>query len=228
MKKLLSMLIVLVMLCGLLVLSASAAGNGSMSMSSASGNRGDTVTLSVNLNSNPGLVTMTIKVSYDTSVLELINVSDPGLLVGSHLNTNYGSPYTISWVDFAATTNNTKTGTIATFTFKIKDNAAIGDSTVSLQFVDSYDTDYNENSFSASSGRVTVVCNHSYGDWTKADDNNHKRVCSICSKEETASHTWNSGTVTQEPTCKDEGVKTYTCTTCNGTKTESVAKTALS
>ena len=224
MKKILSVLIVLVMLCGLLVVPASAAGNGSLSMGSASGNRGDTVTLRVNLNSNPGLVTMTIRISYDTSVLQLTNVSNPGLLVGAQLNTSYGSPYTISWVDGATTTNNTKTGTIATFTFKILDNAKIGDSTVSLQFIDSYDTDYNENSFSAASGKVTVKCNHSYGSWSDAGNGQHSRTCSICSGKETANHTWNGGNVTKQPTCKEEGVKTFTCTTCNATKTESVAK----
>ena len=168
MKKTFPILILLVMLCGLLVVPVSAAGTGSMTMSSASGNRGDTVTLSVKLNSNPGLVTMTIKVSYDTSVLQLISVSEPGLLIGTQLNTNYGSPYTISWIDGATTTDNNATGTIATFTFKILDNAAIGDSKVTLQFIDSYDSDYNENSFSVTSGKVTVKCNHSYGGWTDA------------------------------------------------------------
>ena len=42
--------------------------------------------------------------------------------------------------------------------------------------------------------------------------------------DETASHTWNSGAITKKANCKEEGVKTYTCTTCNATKTESIAK----
>ncbi len=39
-----------------------------------------------------------------------------------------------------------------------------------------------------------------------------------------ADHTWNSGTVTTEPTCTSEGVKTYTCTFegCGATYTEDV------
>ena len=36
-------------------------------------------------------------------------------------------------------------------------------------------------------------------------------------------HTWNSGTVTTEPTCTAKGTRTYTCTSCNGTKTEDIA-----
>ena len=37
-------------------------------------------------------------------------------------------------------------------------------------------------------------------------------------------HTWDSGKVTKEATCKEEGVKTYTCTVCKETKTEAIAK----
>lgn len=33
-------------------------------------------------------------------------------------------------------------------------------------------------------------------------------------------HTWNGGSVTTEPTCTADGVKTYTCTVCRATKTE--------
>lgn len=38
-------------------------------------------------------------------------------------------------------------------------------------------------------------------------------------------HSWDSGIVTQAATCTAEGVKTYTCTSCGSTKTESIAKT---
>lgn len=35
-------------------------------------------------------------------------------------------------------------------------------------------------------------------------------------------HTWNSGVVTKEATCIDTGIKTYTCTSCGQTKTETI------
>ncbi len=38
-------------------------------------------------------------------------------------------------------------------------------------------------------------------------------------------HSWDSGKVTKAATCKDTGVKTYTCTVCKVTKTETIAKT---
>ena len=37
-------------------------------------------------------------------------------------------------------------------------------------------------------------------------------------------HTWDSGTVTKEPTTLEEGVRLYTCTICGETKTETIAK----
>ncbi len=39
-------------------------------------------------------------------------------------------------------------------------------------------------------------------------------------------HTWDSGKTTTRATCAKTGVKTYTCTVCGATKTESIAKTA--
>ena len=35
-------------------------------------------------------------------------------------------------------------------------------------------------------------------------------------------HTWDAGVVTEEPTCTEPGVKTYTCMTCGATKTETI------
>ena len=226
MKKLLSVITIIVLLCSMLVVPVSAAGNGTIAMSSGSGKQGDTITLDVNMSKNPGLVTMTIKVTYDTNVLQLTSVSDPKLLVGSQLNTTYGSPYTISWVDGSATANNTKTGKIASFTFKIKDNAKVGATDVTLQFVDSFDTNFGENTFTATSGKITVNCKtHTYGAYSKVNDSQHKHTCTVCGYTETANHTWNGGSVTKTATCKETGIKTYTCTACNATKTETIAKT---
>lgn len=36
-------------------------------------------------------------------------------------------------------------------------------------------------------------------------------------------HKWNSGSVTKQPTCTESGVKTYTCSSCGTTRSESVA-----
>ena len=55
----------------------------------------------------------------------------------------------------------------------------------------------------------------------------HCEVCGevLVAQEElpaTGVHTWNDGEVTVRATCDAEGVMTYTCTVCGGTKTESI------
>ena len=56
--------------------------------------------------------------------------------------------------------------------------------------------------------------------------------CSVCheilvAQEEVPAkgHSWNEGEITTSPTCENAGVKTYTCTVCNETKTETIAAT---
>ena len=56
--------------------------------------------------------------------------------------------------------------------------------------------------------------------------------CSVCgtvikAQEEIPAkgHSWNEGEITTSPTCENAGVKTYTCTVCNETKTETIAAT---
>ena len=50
-------------------------------------------------------------------------------------------------------------------------------------------------------------------------------LCTVCGFElkPAGDHVWNAGEVTTAPTCTEEGVKTYTCTSCGATKTEAVA-----
>jgi len=50
-------------------------------------------------------------------------------------------------------------------------------------------------------------------------------TCNICqSLRETQPHKYDSGVVTKAATCKATGVKTYTCTVCEATKTSTIAK----
>lgn len=53
-------------------------------------------------------------------------------------------------------------------------------------------------------------------------------ICSVCNTkltgmetiEPTGNHNWNTGVITKAATCKEAGVKTFTCTVCGTTKTE--------
>ena len=57
-------------------------------------------------------------------------------------------------------------------------------------------------------------------------------VCAVCGKEiakgetvQAKGHSWGEGEITTSPTCENAGVKTYTCTVCNATKTEAIDAT---
>ena len=71
----------------------------------------------------------------------------------------------------------------------------------------------------------TTPGSHSYGAYSKLDNATHMRSCITCGKTETANHSWNSSTITKEPTCNTTGIKTYTCNGCGATKTEDIATT---
>ena len=86
------------------------------------------------------------------------------------------------------------------------------------------------------------TCQHVGGDAVKekevpatcTKDGSHDEVvyCTICKAEvsrktvtdKALGHTWDNGVVTTLPTISKEGVKTFTCTVCKATKTETIAK----
>lgn len=72
---------------------------------------------------------------------------------------------------------------------------------------------------------TAIAHSHTFGAWAKEDDTNHIRTCD-CGEVQRSAHIWDKGKVTTEPTLTSEGVKTYTCTACGGTKTESLSKLA--
>ena len=66
------------------------------------------------------------------------------------------------------------------------------------------------------------------GEWEK-DESSHWQVCAVCGyREESSSHKWDGGQVTRAASCVSQGTRTYTCTVCGATKTESIPLTAHS
>ena len=67
--------------------------------------------------------------------------------------------------------------------------------------------------------------------WDK-NDTHHWHNCTAAGcdvtdnsqKDGYAAHSWDNGAVTKQATCKEEGVKTYICSVCHETKTESIPK----
>lgn len=99
-------------------------------------------------------------------------------------------------------------------------------------------------------GLYGAVESHKFTNYSQIDGNNHTVSCADCHAEKTEAcqfeykyidvechqwackscgfsgevmpHTWNNGVVTKQPTKTENGVRTYTCTVCAGTKTETI------
>ena len=65
---------------------------------------------------------------------------------------------------------------------------------------------------------------HNTYTYERLNDDQHTIHCADCPYTDVNTHWWNSGVVTTEATCAAEGVKTFTCTYCGATKTESIEK----
>lgn len=69
--------------------------------------------------------------------------------------------------------------------------------------------------------------NHSgaLGDW-QSNENNHWKEYTCCHvRADKAPHNWDTGVIKKQPTCTAAGEKTYTCTACSATRTETVSAT---
>ena len=81
-----------------------------------------------------------------------------------------------------------------------------------------------ENVVLYASWRLVIVIPeiHAWGEW-QSDAGKHWKKCSNCNViGEESTHKWDSGEVTIQPTCTTAGQKTYTCTVCSATKSETM------
>lgn len=191
MKKLISMLLVVFMLVTCMATTAFAAEVG------------DTVEVAVTVSGNPGFGCYTVNLSYDTTALKLVSLSDAGCISagkGTFLPNAAGNCASFFVMDLNNVTGN---GNLFIATFEVLDGAKAGKTyNVSASFEPGSLANANNEDISMgiSGGSVTIDCNH----------------------------VWDEGKVTKEATCTEDGVKTYTCTVCGETKTEAIPATGHS
>ncbi|MEE3344646.1 MAG: hypothetical protein VZS44_11170, partial [Bacilli bacterium] len=96
-----------------------------------------------------------------------------------------------------------------------------------------YNSNNSANSLITTNKKVTVFRNannhrESYCTYEAINDTQHNRItkCVDCNKEIASrvveNHAWDTGTITKEATCTENGIRTYTCTECKKTKTEEI------
>ena len=73
-------------------------------------------------------------------------------------------------------------------------------------------------------GTTIAALGHDWNEWTHdSEHEKHTRTCKRdASHTETQACTWDAGVTAKEPTCTETGIKTFTCTVCNETKTEEI------
>ena len=216
MKKLLSFIICII-LAACIAIPVSAAGVNVSITSSSSVAEGSNITFTVSLSGSAGATSGSVSVSFDDN-FELVS----GEFLKSGARLSYFDPAT----NKGALTFDSATDMNGEY-FKLvlrakKVMSAVQNVNISVELKNGASTVGN----GSASKSVSIICStHSFGTWQNLNGTQHSRTCSVCGHAETANHTWNSGTVTKQPTCKDTGVKTFTCTACGATKTEAIAKT---
>ena len=160
MKKLLSCVF-----AGMLVLQGTqnnvfAIDSGRIQVGSASVSAGEIFTLPITIEENPGIAAFSLNLSYDASKLELLGVGDGGILGTSTFVSGDNLtkiPYILNWDDLSAE-NNSRTGTVATLSFKAKDGAAGNtEVSVSVNQKSTYNINLEEVAFETVSGTVSIT-----------------------------------------------------------------------
>ena len=223
MKKLLSILLVLVLCTSLMAMTASAEGGYAMKLSSHELTKGTaTVDVEVTLTANDGLGAVVITPKYDTSVLKLTSIKGEGLPGSWTVGTS------AVWYN---TDGSTFTGKILTFSFEVLKD---GSTDVTLE-CEATTVDYVEPTVAVTKGFVCTAHDDTEEQTTPATCTEAGKVDTVCKhcgkviKTQAISatgHSWDEGAVTTAPTCTEKGVKTFTCTRgCGETKTEEIAAT---
>lgn len=102
-------------------------GEATIIVSHEDANAGDTVQVAVSLAENPGIISMLLKIDYDSDVLNLVNVKDEGLLgTAFHSDDMSLNPYRLFWLNGTVEEDIKENGTVATLTFNVSDNAKTG------------------------------------------------------------------------------------------------------
>ena len=124
--------------------------------------KNDEVDVKINIENNPGIIATVLSVTYDKNKLELVKVTDGGLIGENTLtagNDLQAVPYNLIWEDALSSHNYTDDGTLVTLTFRVKDDADLGfiPITVSYDAGSTFDYDMNEVDFYVVDGEITVT-----------------------------------------------------------------------
>lgn len=223
MKKISAIILCCLLVVALIALPVMAAQTATFTVaaSKTSVKRGDTITVTVSTTVVENCNNIGLSLKIDTDVFEYVSGTcklTGGMMAGVNYKNGSADCY---WV---ASAGSAVQGAMYEVTLRVKDDAAFGASQITSAKAQAKDP--ADVACTANNVTVTVTCDHpSYTDWAADGTENHKKTCTECGEPKTEAHKWNSGEVTDRPSCNTPGVKTLTCTVCSATKTEAVAAT---
>ena len=216
MKKILSIIICLVLICSFSITAFAAGTTASLSGVPTEIKKDATATITVNVSGSPSMSSALVQVTLGNG-LELVSGEwkKDGIMKDFTVSNGYGV--------IAFSGAGTMDGTVFSFVVKGK---TVSQTAQNVKVDLTFKSGSSVVGTTSASKTVKVACaSHTYGNYANANATNHTRTCSACGNVETKAHTWNGGSVTKTANCKEAGTKTFTCTACNATKTESIAKT---
>lgn len=234
MKKIVSVVIALIIVCSVCFTAVFAASNTAALTAKSNvskANVGDTVKVTVDLSANSDLGALTFYLKYDSSSYEYVKGSLKAGNVFAMEEINDKTAGSLKYTAMTGTSVNAA-GTLITAEFKVlKTNSAF--SVLVDEAWDSGDNDVTSAVASNSKG-VTVACAHGKTEEkvtaqpTHTANGTKSDVCSYCGatvKTETVpatGHTFGAWTVTKAATCTNKGTETRTCS-CGAKETREIA-----
>ena len=114
-------------------------------------------TVNVVIEDNPGIIAMSLKIGYDSDVLELLSatVQDYSELSFGPISAN---PFVVSWEDVLSG-NNSTSGTFVQLTFKVKSSVAVSSTQITVSYDDDnvFNADFDNVFFEIQSGEIGII-----------------------------------------------------------------------
>ncbi len=124
---------------------------------SAKAKAGDSFTVDISTKNNCGIVSFVVDIEYDAALLELVSVETKDF--ANIVTSPEGRiPLILNWAD-ATNPNNTTNGVIATLTFRVKDDAPVTSTNITLTYDPDDVFDYDETNvpFGIENGTVEII-----------------------------------------------------------------------
>ena len=231
MKKILSLVLALALICSLALIAYAA--NIDVGVSSSRINAGDTLTVTITLEEaidiSKGATMMQGELHYDGSVLEFVSVEKSNQLsnAAKHKKQDKVLFHYLSMDNSAV---GFEAGVLATVIFTAKKDISADHVNTVLELKNAYVQNalgQNVGDLTCKSSVSVLVCKeHTWdkGTVTKnptcTEAGEKIATCTVCGESGAAvvipatGHTWDEGTVTKDPTCTEAGEKAATCTAC--------------